>query len=280
MLPLVLHVLSLVASIHALSPRRNTVTIAPGVEMPLLNFGLCNHTLSIEAGGRGLDTALVYGDEANRETGQAVIKSGLNRSELFVTTKVPCCPTRWPAPYAPWPGVTCKGGARNPAADLQHTLDHIGLDYVDLVIMHWPCDSIEDTLITYNHMEKMVAAGRARAVGVSNFNATMLDALAARASTKPAINQVGFSVGGHAPGLTPWGRDDATLAKCRELGVTLSAYSPLGGWSKVDVLHDPAVLAVAKSQGRNAAQVALRWIVQQGTMLSQPFRRSQRKSRV
>lgn len=80
---------------------------------------------------------------------------------------------------------------------------------------------------------------------------------------KPAINQCGYSIGGHDAAETAWGRDDPTVAACQAANITYSAYSPLGGWTKVDVLKDPNVLAVAATHNVSAAQVALRWVTQQ-----------------
>lgn len=244
-----------VASASASNQR--TVTIAPGVEMPLLNFGVSNRSLFIELGGRGLDTAWVYGDLDQAETGEAVRSSSLQRSELFVTTKIPCCPSSF---------ITCNKSMGHEYADkqIQHDFDILGLDYVDLMLMHWPCENFEDTLFVYQRMEALLKKKKARAIGVSNFNATLLQALDSKVSVKPVVNQVGFSVAGHASHETPWGRDDVSHAKAKELGITTMAYSPLGGVTRVDVLHNPDVLAVAAAHNRSAAQVALRWLVQQG----------------
>lgn len=233
-----------------------TITIAPGVEMPRLNFGMSNHSLFIELGGRGLDSAFIYGDDAQRETGHAVRASGLPRSEIFVTTKIPCCP----ASSFIQPGV-CAALHANATRSIEHDLKTLGLGYVDLMLLHWPCAKWEDTLATYRAMVPMLHLMTARAIGVSNFNASAIRRLVGENVTRPAVNQCGFSIGGHAQPL--WGRDDETVAACKAAGITYSAYSPLGGWTKVDVLKDPGVLAIAASHGKTAAQVALRWVAQQ-----------------
>ena len=108
----------------------------------------------------------------------------------------------------------------------------------------------------------MALVGKARAIGISNFNASAVDMLyAAGLRVPPSVNQCGFSIGGH--NNTLFGRDFATLAKCKEKGITYSAYSPLGGLSGIDVLHEPRVEAIAAAHSKSTAQVALRWLTQQ-----------------
>jgi 2,5-diketo-D-gluconate reductase A len=201
------------------APVAPTVEIAPGVNMPLMNMGICNHTLWLETGGRGIDTAFVYGDDKQQEVGAAVRASGLSRSSLFVTTKVPCCPAdRWMKFAGGSPGA-CPGN--DTQAQIKHDLQNLGLGYVDLMLIHWPCDTVEETMAAYRALEDMHAAGKARAIGVSNFNATMVDAVVQAAKVKPAINQCGFSIAGHSQGA--WGRDDATVAACQKHGITYEA---------------------------------------------------------
>ena len=238
-------------------PTVPTVPIAPGLRLPLINDGVSNRSLWVAAGGRGLDTALSYGDGDQRNVGEAIRASGLPREQFFVTSKVPCCPAaQFPFPFA----EHCS--ARNTTADAEHNVAMLGGLVPDLVLMHWPCDRFEDTLATWRAMEGLVAQGSARTIGVSNFNSSLLALLLQHSKTKPAVNQCGFSIGGH--NASRWGRDDATVAACRKAGVQYSAYSPLGGWTGTDVLHHPTVLRVAAAHKRSAAQVALRWVVQQG----------------
>eukprot|EP00658_Telonema_sp_P-2_P073516 TRINITY_DN6259_c0_g1_i5.p1 TRINITY_DN6259_c0_g1~~TRINITY_DN6259_c0_g1_i5.p1 ORF type:complete len:352 (+),score=86.44 TRINITY_DN6259_c0_g1_i5:95-1057(+) len=246
-----------------------TTEISPGVHMPMVNFGICNHTLWLQSGGRGLDTALVYGDAAQAEVGSAISASGLPRSSVFVTTKIPCCPSlQWEA-YNNNSNATCATVPSNSSADIAHDLRTLGLEYVDLMLMHWPCDRFEDTLATYQVMEGMVAAGQARAIGVSNFNAPLIDRLVRHARVKPAVNQCGLSVADHT--MTPeWGRDDATVEMCKRHNVTFQAYSPLGGWAlggTGHVLNDPSVKTIAAAHNKSSAQVALKWLVQQGIVV-------------
>ena len=127
------------------------------------------------------------------------------------------------------------------------------------MLLHWPCDTVEATVNTYRSLEKFALEGKAKAIGISNFNATMIDALlAAGLTVKPSVNQCGFSIGGH--NKSAYGRDFDTVNKCKEKGITYSAYSPLGGLTSVDVLHDPRVEAVAAKHKKSTAQVALRWV--------------------
>ena len=239
-----------------------SVRIAPGVDMPLLNFGFQkDHAAAIRLGVRGIDTALVYGDHQQREVGRAVAESGVDRTEFFVTTKIPCCPGNDFTNRS----ATCRR-KRDPNADVEHDLKMLGMEYVDLLLLHWPCDDPKETLAVYRSLEAYAAAGKARAIGVSNFNASQLATLRAEVlASPPAVDQCGFSIAGHTD--STWGRDDATHAACAASNCTYSAYSPLGGWAKggtSHVLNDPTVKSVAAAHNRSTAQVALRWVVQQG----------------
>ena len=247
-----------------------SVEISPSVWMPMLGFGICNHSLFISLGGRSLDTALDYGDDKQAEVGAAIRASGLPRSEFFVTTKIPCCPSAFVADSTYSQHCHVRRSPEQTAADIAHDLQMLGLSYVDAMLMHWPCDSTADVVSTWRVMEAMALNGTARAIGVSNFNSSAVETLVAHARVKPALNQVAYSIADHT-GVPyrnqTWGRDDATRALCKRLGITYQAYSPLGGWAlggTSRVLHDPTVLAVAAAHNRSAAAVALRWVVQQG----------------
>ena len=123
------------------------------------------------------------------------------------------------------------------------------------MLVHWPCSTMEETIKTYRALEAFHAAGKARAIGVSNFNVSQLRQLLAAATVPPAVNQCEFSIGNH---------DDDALDFCKAHNITYEAYSPLGGLSHVDVLGDADVQAIARRHNKSAAQVALRWVVQQG----------------
>jgi 2,5-diketo-D-gluconate reductase A len=244
-----------------------TVEIAPGVAMPYINLGgvhshPSNYSAWLALGGRGLDTALMYGDDVQVAVGDAARGSGAARSELFVTTKVPCCPSGFSGWCAWYDSHFADVDAYERATIDLRLLD---VSRVDLMLLHWPCERFEDTLATYRRLERFALDGKARAIGVSNFNASALERLyAAGLRVPPAVNQCGFSIGGHND--TRYGRDLATLAECRARGVTYSAYSPLGGLSGVDVLGNPTVKAIGVAHGKSPAQVALRWVTQQGVV--------------
>jgi len=215
--------------------------------MPLMNLGnynlSSNSSLWLELGGRGLDTAFSYHDPSLAELGAAVRASTVPRSEIFVTSKIPC---------------TRGSYVADPQAHIAHSLEVMGLDYVDLMLMHWTCtDGPEATAAVWKALESLVASGQARAIGVSNFDSQDIDALLKVATIKPAVNQCEFSISNH---------DDATFQHCQELNITYSAYSPLGGLSGVDILHHPDVANVAATHAKSTAQVALRWVVQQGVV--------------
>lgn len=246
------------------------VEIAPSVWMPLLTMNAYPNTSSwIAAGGRAVDSALDYGDARQQEIGRAISSSGVPRSELFVTTKVPCCP-KGPFGASGWPflPVANCSKVRNTTADVEYDLQTIGVQYVDLMLLHFTCDRFEDTLGAWRALEAAALSGQARAIGVSNFNRTDIDLLMAAARIPPAVNQAGFAIG--SPLNATLGRDWGTIQRCRELGITYEAYAPFGErdatapTSRVDVLNDPTVKRVAARNNVTTALVGLRWILQHG----------------
>ena len=254
-------------NINILSTPAPTIEIAPNVYMPKINLGLCNHEVWLQNGGRGVDTALVYGDKAQKETGESIRNSKIPRSELFVTTKIPCCPAKKWLKFAGGIGG-CAILGDNTTKHIEHDMATLGLDYVDLMLLHWPCDTFEETLQTYTIMEDMVLKGTAKAIGVSNFNSSMIERIVKEAKIKPSINQCGFSIEDHRNDT--WGRDDLTVNTCKKHGITYEAYSPLGGWAKggtSHVLNDPVVLKIAKKHNKTNAQIALRWVSQQDIVI-------------
>jgi len=252
--------------VHAAALRRiesATVTIAPGVHQPLVNLGgvtskPSNYSSWLTVGGRGLDTALTYGDTVQQEVAAAIDSSATPRSDIFLTTKIPCCPQALV-------GKSCT----NPEFDgtaAQSIARDIKLlrKPVDLLLLHWPCDEMADTLSAYGAMEEALAAGLTKAIGVSNFNVSSLKQLLVAVKVKPAVNQCGHSIGAHNSSHNPaLGGTDETVKFCQENGISYSAYSPLGGLTGTDVFKDPTVIAIGNKHNVGPAQVALRWLVQQ-----------------
>ena len=239
--------------------------ISPGVFMPYINLGgvhthPSNYSAWLDLGGVGLDTALMYGDDVQLHVGDAIAAHG-RPDTLFVTTKVPCCPegtlnTSWCAWYDS-EYADLDAGTRG---DIDLRL--LGVDKVDLMLLHWPCQTMEQTIATYRALEDFQLAGKATNIGISNFNSTAIKALyAAGLRVPPVVNQCGFSIAGHS--RPDAGRDFETLAECKRRNITYSAYSPLGGLSKIPVLSNPTVKAVAAAHNKSTAQVALRWVTQQ-----------------
>jgi diketogulonate reductase-like aldo/keto reductase len=210
--------------------------LADGTVMPLLGLGVwqvpdgpeCVRAVraALEVGYRHIDTAQAYGNE--RSVGLALRESGIARDEVFITTKFH--PAR-----------------RDPLREAAHSTAALGVDYVDLYLVHWPAGG---ATWAWPGMEAARERSYARAIGVSNFDSGELDQLIAGAQVTPAINQVQFN---------PSTYRKALLDACTERGVGLEAYSPLGTGA---LLRDPVVAEVADRVGRSPAQVLLRWCVQ------------------
>ena len=181
---------------------------------------------ALELGYRHIDTAQAYGNETS--VGRGLRESGVARDEVFVTTKFH--PRR-----------------RDPVAEAEASLRRLGLEHVDLYIVHWPQRAATRA---WPGMERARELGYARRIGVSNFSSDEMDQVAAEATVMPAVNQVQFSPFAYRRGL---------LDECERLGVVLEAYSPLGTGRH---LADPTVRRIAQALGRTPAQVLLRWCVQ------------------
>jgi diketogulonate reductase-like aldo/keto reductase len=212
--------------------------LADGSEMPMLGLGVwqvpdgpeCVDAVrwALELGYRHIDTAQAYGNEAS--VGRALHESGLAREDLFITTKF------YPA-------------REDAAAEAEQSLRRLGVDHVDLYIIHWPKGG---ALWAWPGMERARELGYARSIGVSNFDAGELGQVVESARAAPVIDQVQFS---------PFEFRRALLDACERRGVTLEAYSPLGTGRH---LTDESVAQIAERVGRSAAQVLLRWCVQHG----------------
>ncbi len=217
-----------------------------GVAVPMLGLGVWRArdeegvravAWALEAGYRHIDTASFYRNEA--AVGQAVRESGLPREDIFVTTKL-------------W-NEDQRTGAQTEA--FERSLDALGLDYVDLYLVHWP---VPDRFVaSWKIVEKIYAAGRARAIGVSNFHAPHLKTLLETAEVRPAVNQFECH---------PYLAQEDLIDLCARKGIACAAYSPLGGKGS-PVLEDPALAAVAAKYGKSPAQIVLRWNVQRGVIV-------------
>jgi diketogulonate reductase-like aldo/keto reductase len=211
--------------------------LADGHRMPMLGLGVwqvpdgpeCVNAVrwALELGYRHIDTAQAYGNEES--VGRALRDSGVPRNEVFITTKF------FPA-------------REDPFAEAERSLRRLGVDQVDLYLIHWPQGG---PTWAWPGMERARELGLARSIGVSNFSVGELDEVIAAGTSKPVVNQVQFSALEYRRGL---------LEACRERSVALEAYSPLGTGRH---LSDETVSRVAKRVGRTPAQVLLRWCLQQ-----------------
>ncbi|WP_420079080.1 aldo/keto reductase [Streptomyces sp. JL4002] len=221
-----------------------------GTLMPQLGFGVwqvpdaeAEHAVgtALEAGYRSIDTAAIYGNE--RGTGKALAASGVDRAELFVTTKL-------------WNGPQQKWGRDEVLRAFDDSLGKLGLDHVDLYLIHWPRPMRDDFVAIWKAFEEIAESGRARAVGVSNFRPADLDRLAAESALVPAVNQVE---------LHPLFPQEELRALHASRGIATEAWSPLGQGKELLAL--PAVTDIAAKHGRSAAQVVLRWHLQHGNVV-------------
>lgn len=222
-------------------PDERERVLADGATMPTLGLGLwrvrsgseCENAVrwALELGYRHIDTAQAYANEES--VGRALRDSGVPREEVFITTKF------YPA-------------RRDPAAEAEQSLRRLGVDQVDLYIIHWPQNG---ATWAWPGMEAARQRGYARSIGVSNFNVDELDQVIEIASTPPVINQVEFS---------PFEYRRALLEACQEHRVALEAYSPLGTGRN---LSNPTVASIARRTGRTPAQVLLRWCIQRHTIV-------------
>jgi diketogulonate reductase-like aldo/keto reductase len=210
--------------------------LADGNEIPLLGLGVWQVPRgpetenavrwALELGYRHIDTAQAYGNE--QSVGRALLDSGVPREEIFITTKF------YPA-------------REDPEAEAQRSLERLGVDQLDLYIIHWPQGG---PTWAWPGMERALERGHARSIGVSNYTVGDLDELLAVAGTPPVVNQVQFS---------PFKYRRKLLDACEERNVALEAYSPLGTGRH---LSDERVRQIAERLGRTPAQVLLRWCVE------------------
>lgn len=219
-------------------------TLNNGLQMPWLGFGVYQipdgdevanaiHK-ALEVGYRSIDTASVYKNE--KGVGRAIRETDIPREEIFLTTKV-------------WNEDLRKNRT---AAAFEESLDRLGVDYVDLYLVHWPV--ADRYLEAWREMEKIYQSGRARAIGLSNFMVHHLKDILSRCEVKPAVNQVEFH---------PWLVQPELLAFCKEQHIQLEAWSPLMQGKITEV---PVINELAKKYGKTPAQIVLRWDIQHGVV--------------
>ncbi|MCO5988318.1 aldo/keto reductase [Actinoallomurus spadix] len=215
--------------------------------MPQLGFGVWQVpdeeavpavATAIEAGYRSIDTASAYGNEEG--VGKAIAAAGVPRDRLFVTTKL-------------WNNDQGYDSALR-AFDL--SLGKLGLDYVDLYLIHWPVPAKDAYVDTWKAFEKIYKEGRAKAIGVSNFHIPHLRRLFEETDVVPALNQIE---------LHPYLQQEELRAFHAEHGIATEAWSPLG--SGGDLLKDDTIARIAAAHGRTPAQVILRWHLQIGNVV-------------
>jgi diketogulonate reductase-like aldo/keto reductase len=232
-----------------------TLTLNNDVTMPALGLGVfqsppAETTAAVETalrdGYRLIDTAAAYDNE--REVGDGIRRSGVPRDEIFVSTKL------WISDY----------GYDAAQVGFDASLRRLGLDHVDLYLLHQPVPThFEDTIGAYKAAETFLADGRARAIGVSNFSPELLRRLSDRTDVAPAVNQVE---------LHPYFTQPALRATHAELGIATQAWSPLGGVlvyvpgsdESRGPLTDPVITDLAATYGKTPAQVVLRWHIEHG----------------
>lgn len=224
-----------------------SITLNNGVAMPQLGFGVWQVpdtetptvvSTALEAGYRSIDTAAIYENEEG--TGRAVAASGIAREDLFITTKL-------------W---NSEQGYDSTLRAFDASLDKLGLEYVDLYLIHWPMPSKDAYVDTYKALEKIHSDGRARAIGVSNFLPEHIERLIDETTVVPAVNQIE---------LHPQLQQADLRAFHTNHGIQTEAWSPLGQGK--GLLEVPTVVAIARKHGMTPAQVVLRWHLQTGNVV-------------
>jgi len=222
------------------------VRLNNGVEIPQLGFGVFQIkpedtveavSTALDLGYRHIDTAQMYGNE--KQVGEAIAASGIDRSDLFVTTKLN------------------NGNHATEAAlrSLDQSLADLGLDQVDLFLIHWPLPTVSDYVETWRALERAYADGKARSIGLSNFQPHHIRKLHAETEVRPAVNQIE---------LHPYLTQDELRAFDAEHQIATEAWSPIAQGA---VLDDPTIGSVATAHGKTPAQAVLRWHLQLGNIV-------------
>lgn len=230
------------------------IALNNGVQIPALGLGVLLSeggeatsavSTALQAGYRLIDTAAAYFNE--REVGQGILESGVDRADVFLTTKL------WMTDY----------GFDSALRAFETSTAKLGVDYLDLYMLHWPWPAnMSHTIAAYRAAERLLAEGRVRAIGVANFKPDHLRALVIATDVVPAVNQIELHPNFQQPGQ---------VALHRELGILTQAWSPIGGvygWAggngTVPPLHNETIRAIAEAHGKTPAQVILRWHLQEG----------------
>jgi 2,5-diketo-D-gluconate reductase A len=230
------------------TPAIPTIELNDGTTIPQLGFGVFQIPpaetaraveLALEAGYRHIDTAEMYGNE--RGVGEALRASGLGRDEVYITSKL-------------------NNGYHEPDVArraFDRTLEELGMDHVDLFLIHWPLPTLYDGdfVSTWRTLEEFKSDGRARSIGVSNFEIAHLERLAAETETVPVVNQIEAH---------PYLLNDEVRTHGESHGIATEAWSPI---AQGEVLDDPVIVAIADEVGRTPAQVTLRWHIQRRSIV-------------
>lgn len=222
-----------------------TTTLGDGVEIPRIGLGVLrvpaddaqrSVRTALESGYRSIDTAAVYGNEDG--VGRGILESGVPRDEVFLTTKV-------------W---NTNHGYQEALDAFDKSVDRLGVDYVDLYLIHWPMVSVGRIAETWQALQELKRQRRVRSIGVSNFLVKHLDQLAEDSNEVPSVNQIE---------LHPNLQQSELRAYHQAHGIATEAWSPLG---QGQVLNDPALVGVANRHSRSVAQIVLRWHLQLGNI--------------
>lgn len=230
---------------------RSTYSLKNGLEIPVVGFGTWKTpdgddaynsvSEALKAGYRHIDTAAVYGNEES--VGKAIKDSGISRGDVFVTSKV-------------W---NTERGYDKTIAAYEASLEKLGMDYLDLYLIHWPAiekqndDWEELNKESWRALMDLYKAGKVKSIGVSNFQKKHMEALK-DAEILPMVNQIEFHPG--------WLQEE-TRELCKELGILVEAYSPNGNGK---LLKDDTLLKIAEKYGKSVAQICIRWTLQHGTL--------------
>jgi 2,5-diketo-D-gluconate reductase A len=224
------------------------ITLNDGNAIPQLGFGVFQIepkdtveavSEALEIGYRHIDTAEMYGNE--KEVGEAIRASGLDRGDVYVTSKL----------------NNAFHEPQDAREAFDRTLSDLGFDYVDLFLIHWPLPTLYDGdfVSTWKTLEEFHRDGRARSIGVSNFQIEHLEQLAAETDTVPAVNQIE---------VHPYFTNDAVREYGQKHGIVTEAWSPI---AQGGVLEDPTITQIAEKVGKTPAQVVLRWHIQRGDII-------------